>query len=90
MCIIVCKYTLSRCVMGKTLTQKIIERHLIEGNLSVQADVKIKVDQTLTQDSTGTMVYLQLLALEIEKIKTECSVAYIDHNTLQTDSMSRK
>lgn len=70
--------------MGKTLAQKIIEQHLLEGNLSVQADVKIKVDQTLTQDSTGTMVYLQLLALEIEKIKTECSVAYIDHNTLQT------
>lgn len=70
--------------MGKTLAQKIIDSHLLEGTPSVGADVKIKVDQTLTQDSTGTMVYLQLLALGIERIKTECSVAYIDHNTLQT------
>ncbi|GAB6106611.1 aconitate hydratase [Fusibacter bizertensis] len=69
--------------MGKTLTMKLLESHLLEGKLLVGEDVKVKVDQTLTQDSTGTMVYLQLLALNIAKIKTECSVAYIDHNMLQ-------
>ena len=60
--------------MGKTLTMKLLESHLLEGKLSVGEDVKVKVDQTLTQDSTGTMVYLQLLALNIAKIETECSV----------------
>lgn len=70
--------------MGKTLAYKILENHLIEGTLSPGEEIKIKIDQTLTQDSTGTMVYLQLEAMDVEKIKTELSVAYIDHNTLQT------
>lgn len=70
--------------MGKTLAYKILENHLVEGNLTPGEEITIKIDQTLTQDSTGTMVYLQLEAMEVEKVKTELSVAYIDHNTLQT------
>ncbi len=70
--------------MGKTLAYKILEDHLIEGKLSPGEEITIKIDQTLTQDSTGTMVYLQLEAMEVDKVKTELSVAYIDHNTLQT------
>ncbi len=70
--------------MGKTLAYKILANHLISGELSPGNEITIKIDQTLTQDSTGTMVYLQLEALDTEKVKTELSVAYIDHNTLQT------
>ncbi len=70
--------------MGKTLAYKILEKHLIEGNLVLGEEIKIKIDQTLTQDSTGTMVYLQLEAMDAGQKKTELSVAYIDHNTLQT------
>ena len=70
--------------MGKPLAYKILEAHLLEGELKAGEEITIKIDQTLTQDSTGTMVYLQLEAMEVEKIKTELSVAYIDHNTLQT------
>lgn len=70
--------------MNKTLTQKLIEAHLVEGSWNTGEEVSIKIDQTLTQDSTGTMVYLQLEAMEVDQIKTELSVAYIDHNTLQT------
>ncbi len=70
--------------MGKTLAHKILENHLVEGTLAPGEAITIKIDQTLTQDSTGTMVYLQLEAMEVDKVKTELSVAYIDHNTLQT------
>ena len=70
--------------MGKTLAYKILENHLVEGALAPGEEITIKIDQTLTQDSTGTMVYLQLEAMEVDKVKTELSVAYIDHNTLQT------
>lgn len=70
--------------MGKTLAYKILEDHLVEGTLAPGEAITIKIDQTLTQDSTGTMVYLQLEAMEVDKVKTELSVAYIDHNTLQT------
>ncbi len=69
--------------MGKTLAYKILEQHLIDGTLEVGNEITIKIDQTLTQDSTGTMVYLQLEAMNVDKIKTEVSVAYIDHNMLQ-------
>lgn len=70
--------------MGKTLAYKILENHLVDGTLAPGNEITIKIDQTLTQDSTGTMVYLQLEAMDVDKIKTELSVAYIDHNTLQT------
>lgn len=70
--------------MGKTLAYKILENHLVDGKMVKGEPIKIKIDQTLTQDSTGTMVYLQLEAMDVDKVKTELSVAYIDHNTLQT------
>ena len=70
--------------MGKTLTYKILENHLVSGQITTGNEITIKVDQTLTQDSTGTMVYLQLEAMDAGKVKTELSVAYIDHNMLQT------
>ncbi len=70
--------------MKGTLAYKILKKHLVEGELTPGGEITIKVDQTLTQDSTGTMVYLQLEALDVQEIKTELSVAYIDHNTLQT------
>ncbi len=65
------------------LTQKILSSHLVEGEMVKGREIAIKIDQTLTQDSTGTMAYLQLEALGIDRVKTELSVAYIDHNTLQ-------
>ncbi len=74
--------------MGKTLAYKILENHLVSGNMTPGEEITIKIDQTLTQDSTGTMVYLQLEALEVDKVATELSVAYIDHNTLQTGFMN--
>lgn len=69
--------------MGLNLTQKIIKEHLLEGEMITGNEIGIKIDQTLTQDSTGTMAYLQLEAMEIDKVKTKRSVAYIDHNMLQ-------
>jgi len=71
--------------MGKTLTEKILEQHLIEGKLEKGTDIAIKIDQTLTQDATGTMAYLQFEAIGIDRVQTELSVSYVDHNTLQTD-----
>ena len=70
--------------MGYTLVEKILNEHLISGHLTAGEEICIKVDQTLTQDTTGTMAYLELEAMNIDKVKTELSVAYIDHNLLQT------
>ncbi|HOS68924.1 MAG TPA: aconitate hydratase [Bacillota bacterium] len=70
--------------MGKSLTWKIIEKNMVSGSNEQEGELTVKVNQTLTQDSTGTMVYLQLDAMDIQDIKTDLSVAYIDHNTLQT------
>ncbi len=70
--------------MGNSVAYKILQEHLVEGVLTPGEEITIKIDQTLTQDSTGTMVYLQLEAMNVDKIKTELSVAYVDHNTLQT------
>lgn len=69
--------------MGKTLTYKILERNLRSGVLEQGKEIAVKVNQTLTQDSTGTMVYLQLEAMGIDSIATDISVAYVDHNTIQ-------
>ena len=66
------------------LTQKILKAHLLSGNLTPGEEISIRIDQTLTQDSTGTMAYLQFEAMGIGRVKTRRSVAYIDHNTLQT------
>ena len=69
--------------MSYTIAQKIIKNHLISGDMATGSEVALKIDQTLTQDATGTMAYLQFEAMGIERVKTELSVAYIDHNTLQ-------
>ena len=69
--------------MKKNLVYKILEKHLLDGNLKGEDSIGIKIDQTLTQDSTGTMAYLQLEAMGIDKVSTKRSVAFIDHNMLQ-------
>ena len=70
--------------MGLTLAQKIIKEHLISGEMTVGNEIAIKIDQTLTQDATGTMAYLEFETMGVPRVKTELSVAYIDHNTLQS------
>ncbi len=70
--------------MGYTIGQKLIKNHLLEGEMIPGTEIGIRIDQTLTQDATGTMAYLEFEAMGVEKVKTELSVAYIDHNTLQT------
>jgi aconitate hydratase len=70
--------------MGSGIAEKIISHHLVDGKMEPGADIAIKIDQTLTQDATGTMAYLQFEALGLKKVKTERSVSYIDHNMLQT------
>lgn len=70
--------------MGLTLAQKLIKAHLVEGEMIPGKEIGLKIDQTLTQDATGTMAYLEFEAMGVDRVKTEKSVAYIDHNTLQT------
>ena len=70
--------------MGYTIAQKIIKNHLLSGDMTVGSEIGLRIDQTLTQDATGTMAYLEFEAMGIDRVKTELSVAYIDHNTLQT------
>jgi len=70
--------------MGKNLVKKILEAHLVRGGLVSNGDIGITVDQTLTQDATGTMAYLQFEALGVTKVKTKFSISYVDHNMLQT------
>ncbi len=70
--------------MGQTLAQKIIAAHLVDGTPAAGSEVGLRIDQTLTQDATGTMAYLEYEAMGIPRVKTELSVAYIDHNTLQS------
>ena len=69
----------------KTLSQKILEQHLVTGKPIPGEEVGIRIDHTLTQDATGTMVYLEFEKMGINKVKTELSVSYVDHNLLQTD-----
>ncbi len=70
--------------MGYTIGQKLIKSHLLSGDMTVGSEIGLRIDQTLTQDATGTMAYLEFEAMGVERVKTELSVAYIDHNTLQT------
>ena len=70
--------------MGLTIAQKIIKEHLISGNMVVGEEIALRIDQTLTQDATGTMAYLEFEAIGIPRVRTKLSVAYIDHNTLQS------
>lgn len=70
--------------MGQSLTNKILSAHLVSGNLKPGEEIAVKIDRTLTQDATGTMAYLQFEAIGVPKVKTDLSVSFIDHNTLQT------
>ena len=74
--------------MGLTLTEKILSAHLVEGEMIKGTEIGIRIDQTLTQDATGTMAYLEFEAMGVPRVKTERSVAYIDHNTLQNGFMN--
>ncbi len=69
--------------MGKNIVQKIIDAHIVEGKSTEGAEVGIRIDQTLTQDATGTMAYLQFEAMGFDRVKTDVSVSYVDHNTIQ-------
>ena len=70
--------------MAKNIVQKIIEAHLVSGEMVAGKEIAIRIDQTLTQDATGTMAYLQFEAMGVPQVKTELSVSYVDHNTLQS------
>ena len=70
--------------MGLTIAQKIIKAHLLGGEMKVGSEIALRIDQTLTQDATGTMAYLEFEAMGVDRVRTERSVAYIDHNTLQS------
>ena len=71
--------------MGKSVAQKIIEGHLIEGHFEPGKEIAISIDHTITQDATGTLTFIEFEALGISRVKTELSVSYVDHNLLQTD-----
>ncbi|KKL08313.1 hypothetical protein LCGC14_2577130, partial [marine sediment metagenome] len=70
--------------MGQNLTRKILADHLVSGELQPGREIGVRVDQTLTQDATGTMAYLQFEAMGIPRVRTKLSVSYVDHNMLQT------
>ena len=74
--------------MGYTLAQKIIKDHLVSGEMTAGNEIALRIDQTLTQDATGTMAYLEFETMGVEMVKTELSVAYVDHNTLQSGFMN--
>ena len=74
--------------MGNTIAEKIIKRHLISGQMVTGQEIALKIDQTLTQDATGTMAYLEFETMGISQVKTEFSIAYVDHNTLQCGFMN--
>ncbi|MFA6507121.1 MAG: aconitate hydratase [Treponemataceae bacterium] len=71
--------------MGRNVTEKIIGAHLVAGKMEAGSEIAIRIDQTLTQDATGTMAYLQFESMGIDRVRTELSVSYVDHNTLQED-----
>ena len=71
--------------MGMNVSQKIIKDHLLSGEMIPGKEISIRIDQTLTQDATGTLVMLELEALGLERVKTEVSVQYVDHNLVQAD-----
>lgn len=71
--------------MSGTLTEKILDKHIIDGEKKIGSEIALRIDNTLTQDATGTMAYLQFEAIGIDRVKTEFSVSFVDHNTLQTD-----
>ncbi|GAE95094.1 aconitate hydratase [Gracilibacillus boraciitolerans JCM 21714] len=72
-------------MMKHNVAQKLIKQHLISGNMKPGQEIGLKIDQTLTQDATGTMVMLELEAMGIDRVKTEASAQYVDHNLIQED-----
>ena len=70
----------------RTLTRKLIDDHLVEGEPSPSEPIAIRIDQTLTQDATGTLVMLALEAMDLDRVRTEASAQYIDHNLIQADN----
>ncbi len=75
--------------MEQNVTQKLIASHLLEGDMVPGQEIGIRIDQTLTQDATGTMVMLELEAMELDSAKTEASCQYVDHNLIQEDFKNR-
>ena len=73
--------------MAKNVTQKLIESHLIDGDMKPGKEIGLKIDQALLQDATGTLVQLELEAMGLDRAKTEVAVQYVDHNLLQTDCL---
>src|SRR5882724_11662381 len=71
--------------MPMNVTQKLIQSHLLDGEMVPKQEIALKIEQTLTQDATGTLVMLELEAMGLERVKTECSVQYVDHNLIQED-----
>jgi aconitate hydratase len=71
--------------MARNVAEKLIEAHLIEGEMTPGAEIALRMDQTLTQDATGTLVMLELEAMELDRVRTELSAQYVDHNLLQED-----
>src|SRR5699024_1925409 len=72
--------------MAKTVTEKLIEKHLVTGDMRAGEEIGLRIDQTLTQDATGTMVMLELEAMGLDYAKTEASAQYVDHNLMQVDN----
>jgi aconitate hydratase len=71
--------------MGMNVTQKLIQSHLLHGDMKLGEEIRIRIDQILTQDATGTLVKLQIEATGLDKLKTEVNVQYVDHNIIQED-----
>ena len=72
--------------MAQNVTQKLIESHLVDGEMTPGKEIALKIDQTLTQDATGTLVMLELEAMKLDRVKTEVSAQYVDHNLIQEDN----
>jgi aconitate hydratase len=70
---------------GQNVAQKLISSHLVEGDMEAGREIGLRIDQTYTQDATGTLVMLELEAMDLDRVRTEVSVQYVDHNLLQTD-----
>ncbi|PSQ91211.1 MAG: aconitate hydratase, partial [Bacteroidetes bacterium QS_4_64_154] len=71
--------------MGKNVAEKLIDSHLVDGEMDVGEEIELEMDQTLTQDATGTMVMLEFEAMGIPRVQTELSAQYVDHNLIQSD-----